>query len=200
MAIYRTYECPDCEGVFRHLHHPNDEPPPSHCPLCGAQVSGQKKERKKRLKKADWVRLPGVKPPPYHKAVGRKSVDKLYRQMENAAETRMEDAAEMLGVDKRTLSDMKMTNMKDNLREGDLSFASSAAPSDATKLTGGAVNVEGVQVGQMAFQDRNNAAEYAKTVGQGPHPFAGNKMREMVTSNHNSRAHSVVSRGRMNKG
>lgn len=37
MAKMRRYQCPECEGQFDYLHHPNvaDDPAPRFCPLCG---------------------------------------------------------------------------------------------------------------------------------------------------------------------
>lgn len=186
---YKTYQCPDCEGTFRFFHHPADEPPPSFCPLCGADVSGKKKKR--RLKRGEWGALPDKKPPG-HRSVVSKSVDSVYRGMEAASEERIRQAAELLGEDPRNLSAMKMTNMKDNLREGDFSAMQSTTPSTATQITG-------TPMGQVNFQDKTAAVEFAKSVGQGVHPYAGNKAREMVGSAHQMRAQRLVSAGRLNK-
>ena len=187
MAINRTYECPDCLKQFNFMHHPNDEPPPKFCPLCGADVSGEKK-RKKRLKRA--ITAPAIG----GSAIAR-SADGLFRQMESAADVRQEQAAAMLGVDKSTLNSMKMTDMKDNMRAGDFSHV----PSAATKLTGSTVRIDGVSVGEMKFQDRTQGAEYAQSVGQGPHPFAGNTMRETVNLGHARTSRQVVASGQINK-
>lgn len=192
MAIYRKYQCPDCQGVFRFLHHPNTEPPPKFCPLCGADVSGEKKQRKPRLKKADHASLPDDVRPSVRRTA-TKSVDGLYRQMESASENRMQDAAELLGVDARSLSAMKMTNMKDNLREGDMSM--STTPSAAAQIMGSTTTDAGLT---MQFQDNSAAAEYAKATRVGPNPLAGNKTRELVTSSHAMRQQRVVSAGRLN--
>jgi len=123
----------------------------------------------------------------------------VYRGMENASNSRMEEAAALLGCDARSLSAMKMTDMKDNMREGDLS-AQSHAPAKAAELTGSVptFNIGGPQPMQL-FQGGTEGSEYAKSVGTGPAPFAGNRVREMITSAHESRSHSVVRAGRLNK-
>lgn len=194
MAIYKKYECPDCKGVFRFMHHPNDEPPPDFCPLCGADVSGKaKKQRKPRLKKADHASLPDDVRPSVRRIASR-SADSVYRQMETASKNRMQDAAELLGVDARSLSAMQMTDMKDNVREGDMTMQSSV-PSEAAKLMGAPAADAGLN---MQFQQKTEAAEYAKTTGVGPHPFAGNRAREMVVSGHAARERSVITAGRIN--
>lgn len=199
MALYRTYCCPSCEKTFDFLHHPNDEPPPNYCPLCGADVSGRKKAQE-----VDRVRSPGlserVKRLPRAGRTVSKSADSVYRGMENASNGRMEEAASLLGCDTRSLSAMKMTDMKDGLREGDLS-GQSYTPAKATELTGSAPVFElpGAPKGMNAFQGGTEGSEYAKTVGTGPSPFAGNKIRELVTSTHGARSQSVARAGQINK-
>jgi hypothetical protein len=193
MAIYRTYQCPECERNFDFLHHPNDEPPPSFCPLCGADVSGKKKTRMKSRTRFDSP----AKSLPIPKGAA-KNVDGIYRGMEAATDQRMLDAAEVLGVDPKSLSGMKMTNMKDNLREGDLS--QSTTVSSATQITGNAPIAAAANGGAVSGLGFNpNASEYAKTTGTGAVPYAGNTAREMVNSLHSAKGHNVVAAGRLNK-
>ena len=197
MAIMRTYQCPSCEKCFDFMHHPNDEPPPSFCPLCGANVSGKKKTR---MKRADRVLSPGlserVKRLPSHERKISKSADAVYRGMESASRDRMQDAADVLGVDASSLSGMKFNDMKDNMREGDMAQATTV--SDATKLTGDAPIATGNGTTQgLGFNQ--NASEYARTTGSGPSPHAGNKARELVNSLHQTKGNSLVARGRINK-
>lgn len=194
MAVYRTYECPSCFKCFDYLHHPNDEPPPNFCPLCGADVSGRKK---KKMKNVDRMRSPR---PPVHKSGGRpgiasKSVDMVYRGMENAAESRIQDAADILGVDRSTLNSMKFTNMRDNARMGE----QSNIPASAAQIMGAPTIVPGVQVGQMQFQQNQQAVEYAKDVGKGPDARAGKVFRDGVVSGHQMRAAQVARAGQLNK-
>lgn len=197
MAFYRTYECPSCTKCFDFLHHPNDEPPPSFCPLCGADVSG-----KKKMKKVDDVNSPGIreriKHLPSHERKISRSVDAVYRGMQNAAEDRIQDAADVLGVNRSDLSGMKFNDMKDNMREGEMAQSTSLA--DATQLTGSApiaTQAGGGAVNGLGFN--NNASEYAKSTGSGSVPYAGNKARELVNSLHQTKGSRVVSAGRINK-
>ncbi len=44
MPIQRTYACPDCGEHFRFLHMTRDEPPPSECELCGADMDAPEPE------------------------------------------------------------------------------------------------------------------------------------------------------------
>ena len=195
MAIYRTYQCPECMKNFDFLHHPNDEPPPSFCPICGADVSGKGK-KKKRVSPRTRFDSP-AKPISIPRGAA-KNVDGVYRGMENATEQRMIDAAEVLGVDPKSLSAMKMTNMKDNLRDGDLSQSTTA--SSATQLTGSApiaADANGGAIRGLGFNP--NASEYAKTTSSGAVPYAGNNAREMINSLHSAKGGRVVAAGRLNK-
>lgn len=195
MAIYRTYECPHCTKCFDFLHHPNDEPPPSFCPLCGSDVSGRKK--KKQATKVDRIRSP-AKPIPSggRPGVASQSADGLYRRMESASDQRMQEAADILGVDKSSLSDMKMTNMRDNLRPGDTSHH---APTPAASIMGGVANVDGVSVGQMSFQQNAQAVEYARSVSVGPEAATGKQFRDRLVSGHQMRANQIARAGQLNK-
>src|SRR5215475_9023456 len=71
MAKYRYFECPDCSGTFKWLMHPEDEPPPNFCPLCGSQMSAE----------PSTTFVPMA--PHLAKTIG-KSADQVYRQMEEA--------------------------------------------------------------------------------------------------------------------
>ena len=209
MPVYRTYLCPSCEKTFDFLHHPDDEPPPSFCPLCGANVSGKKRSR---VKKVDRVLSPGLservkKLPRSGGAVG-KSVNQVYRGMENASDDRMREAAEVLGVDPSTLAGMKMTDMKDNMRAGDMSQATT--PADATKLLGNADLQQLPDSGNTGQQRtftpfQANAQEFvkqaqtaAKATGTYSQP-TGIKNVNLINSLHSAKSASVVAAGRMNK-
>ena len=199
MAIVRTYQCPKCEKCFDFTHHPNDEPPPNFCPLCGADVSGRKKTR---MKKVDRVLSPGLaerlKKMPNHERKMSKSADAVFRGMQNAAEGRIQEAAATLGVSASELSGMKFNDMKDSMREGEMAQSTSMA--DAAKLVGDAPiasQAGGGAINGLGFN--NNASEYARSTGSGPSPFAGAKAREMVTSLHASKGNRIVSAGRINK-
>lgn len=80
----RTYQCPDCEQTFDFLHMSRDEPPPSECSVCGADLS-----------EGVDAELPKV-------SIGSDRV----KAMEKVSQDYMKAA--------------KLTDMQDNLREGDL--------------------------------------------------------------------------------
>lgn len=110
MARYVTYRCPECKGEFEFLHHPSDEPPPNECHLCHAYMGVGPR------------RVPVLK-----LSIGTakgKVGDKLYRQLEDSSAARAEEAAEMMGAPVADMAGMKITNLPDNTRAGDISAPS----------------------------------------------------------------------------
>lgn len=101
------YKCPECEGIFEFMHHPNDEPPPDYCPLCKAYVGDD----------------PLPKVPVLHLTIGThkgKTPDRLYRQLEESSANRAQEAADLVGADVKEMAAIKITDLSDNSREGDV--------------------------------------------------------------------------------
>lgn len=106
MAYYLvTFECPDCAHSWKQRMGPS-EPWPRFCTGCGADMEA-----------TDEPFMP-MAPNVITGTMG-KSGDQVFRQMEAASERRMEMAAEATGIDKAELSDMKVTNIRDNARVGE---------------------------------------------------------------------------------
>lgn len=95
MAIKYTLQCPDCGDRFRVVLEPND-PFPDFCPKCGAFCGTDPNFVPNKVNLTT--------------ALGR-SGDITYRQLESDTARQ----AELSGD-----SSMKVTNLKDNLREGDV--------------------------------------------------------------------------------
>lgn len=96
MPVTRRYGCPECDHEFSFLHMRSDEPPPDYCPNCGGYMGDEPRP------------IPGA---PNIVTWKGKTVDRTYRQMEEASEIR----AELTGDPSQ-----KITNLKDNLREGEV--------------------------------------------------------------------------------
>ena len=96
MPVMRTYQCPDCEGMFEHLHARWDDPPPPVCPLCGASTEDTQ---------------PELSSPHIAKSIG-KVADNVYRQMEAGAAVRAELAGE---------PGLKLTDLRTNNNVGETS-------------------------------------------------------------------------------
>lgn len=172
MAHYQAYQCPDCEGRFRFLHHPDDEPAPNYCPLCGSDMRDQ----------PEFAFMPSA--PHLAKTIGR-TADNVYRQTEAASLANIDTVADITGSDRADLSAMKVTNMADYLRPGDI----------AAKLANNEVAKHMAKTGQGGFSPAlgMTGQDYASATGQGVFPHAGDAMRQEITGAHQQRA-SVVQR------
>jgi len=172
----RRYKCPECSGEFSFLHeiiNGVEEDPPSHCPRCGCYVGTE----------------PQALPSNFSISSSKgKNPDILYREMESSSADRAQQAADLAGVPVSEMASLKITNMKDNMREGDIAAIVPPQPSQAyvqaTRQTNSA----------PAFQA--NGAEYARgtiingsAIGTMVGPSAGHhgeSMRERVTNFHKS--------------
>lgn len=113
MPVVRTYECPDCGGSFQHLHLKREEPPPDSCKLCHATF--------------DEVPSPLPSGPRILTNLG-KSHDQVYRAMEETSRNRAELAYQVGGGDRSEYDAMHVTDMKDNVREGDIAAITPPSP------------------------------------------------------------------------
>lgn len=172
------YQCPACEQTFRFVHHPNDEPPPDYCPKCGA-----------------WV---GEDPPPVFvpqapaiRTDVSRSVEQVHRAMEDSSAYRAEAAAEMLGVDSSETSALKMTDMPDYLKPGE-TVAHGIKTNPVSEAMAAAPGLTG-------HQQTQTAQAFAAATTHGPHAYAGEATRQMVTGNHAHVAARMTAAGRVNK-
>lgn len=171
MPVMRTYQCPDCEGIFEHLHMRSTEEPPAFCPLCGANTSDV---------------APELPAPRIAKSIG-KVADDVYRQMETSSAARAEMAAEALGESASDMGAMRVTNLSDNARAGEIS-----APTVNNSVS---QFMNQTRIGGMT--DTNAGASYAAAAATGPFARAGDKMRDNVVSRHASMVPRVVAAGRV---
>jgi len=190
--VRRSFSCPFCKGQFERVQM-KDAAPPCYCDLCGEDVSGRKAAKARKTRQSSPVPKPRH---PRDRSVSRgvisKSVDMVYRGMESASEQRMNDAAEMLGVSPQSMSVMKMTDMKDNMREGDLS--------DATKLVGQAETSVLPGSGKQFNGFQPDAAQSGiAQAAQGAYAHSGNQSIDMVASIHSATGARSVAASRLNK-
>jgi hypothetical protein len=141
---------------------------PMECPKCWASFGEERDD-------SDVV-MPFIRSPKTTQN------DKLYRDMEKGSETRMQIAAEQTGAPIAEMSAMKMTDMKDNLREGDISAKLVPDANDgkyfqpgsngAEYMAGnaqGAVTVNGVtQMGVVPRAGASAVSSFRNVMGQGP--------------------------------
>ncbi len=86
---------------------------PSHCPECHGYIGSDGN---------DEVVAPFIS------KAQNKNPDRVYRDMEAKASFRAQQAAEMMGSSDAEVSHLKMTDMKDNLRQGDMAFSNNLTP------------------------------------------------------------------------
>ena len=148
--------CPECRKAFKWMP---SEPEPRFCPLCEADLGEPADD--------NVICLPAFLKP------STKNNDALYREFERSSEVRMEKAAEMAGVSKSEMSDLKVTNLLTDKGEGSI-----AAPPVVNEVTRhmDMLAARGAQVGWQG----SNGAEYSAGVQAGPFPNVGAKMRTMI--------------------
>jgi hypothetical protein len=185
MAFFRWYECPDCGGKFKYLHHPNDAPPPDECQLCHASML-----------EPEPVFVPQA---PRIGTQNAQRPDQLYRQMETASEARMELMAEHGGGSASEYAHTKITNLSDSRYPGDT--AAIIRPQNEVQrfmqqnqsVIGGGYSPLGVPAATA------QGIEYAARTREGPFPYAGAQTSDRIRSIHASVARAVENEGRVNK-
>jgi hypothetical protein len=107
-----------------------------------------------------------------------KVADQVYRDMEAGSEKRMHLAAEVGGGTASDYASLKITNMQDNLRAGDV----------AAMPVRNAVTEHMERTGQGGFAG-GDAVGYSGAVQTGPFPNAGAKMRTTLQQHHAAMSH-----------
>jgi endogenous inhibitor of DNA gyrase (YacG/DUF329 family) len=154
--------CPECRKAFKWEV---SKPDPRYCPLCSADLGEPPDD--------SVISIPAFL------SAKTKANDKVYRDIEASSVVRMEKAAEAAGVPVSEMSDLKITNMRDNGREGDI--AAVPVVNDVTRQMD-ALNAKG---GQMGFGSQSGP-EFAAGIATGAvtvngvtthgiHPRAGAK-------------------------
>ena len=199
MAKFVHYKCPDCGGVFRHLHTLSDEPPPDRCSLCHAWMNEDEPPEAVFVPQA-----PGIR-----KSAYARSVDATYRATEAASIERADEAAAMLESEfakqpkdehntallaefqreqvENTRSELRVTNMRDpsEMRPGDTAAIMPSAAAAAARLatpTGG----PGFQVPGAGIPIAPPGQRNAEVVSR-------------LTQNHSQTAAQMIRAGQMGK-
>ena len=195
MAVTYIYSCPGTDEHpahnFRYCHIPNREsdPLPRFCGVCGYDSEAE-----------TFIRE--MSAPHIEKSI-RRAGDATFRQMEGQAEERRQMAAEMTGMDASEFNDLKLTDMKDNLREGDT--ADMPVVNDVSRAIDADTQNYGFrpQLAPMAAGGGGNIPDatgvtplqYAAATTQGPHAYAGARAATMVSQFHRKNSHNIVDAG-----
>jgi len=162
--------CPFCRGAF-----PWDAalPFPRRCPLPDCQ---------------EEIGIPdrgGVIQMPSLRSARVKATDKTYRDIEAGSETRVERAAEITGSTKEDMSALKITNMNDNMRHGDI------ASMEMKQADAAMERLKASSPMNIGFQP--NGAEYGQGIAQGAVAVNG-KITTGIEPNAGARAAQRVAR------
>lgn len=147
---------PECRGTF-----PWDagKPWPSDCPLCGAYIGSDGKDEVA----APYLALKG--------GAYKQAVDDVYRAAERTAEERIDQAVAMTpGSSRSDFSDLKVTNFRANMVEGE--SAAPPLPASAQQL-------------QSHFSTAP-LNQFAGGTRSGPEPNKGVKVMDRVRSGHSN--------------
>jgi hypothetical protein len=115
-----------------------------------------------------------------------KAVDKTYRDIEAGSEVRVERAAELTGGTKEDMAALKITNMADNMRAGDIA----AKEADAAMR-----RLQSSTPMEIGFQA--NGAEFSSGISQGAVAVNG-KITTGIEPNAGARAAQRVQRRMQN--
>jgi hypothetical protein len=152
--IRRRYRCPSCQRVFEYDHHPSVEADPvSACPYTGCDA-------------AAGSMAPALVMPHIAKSIGR-NTDAYYREMEAGAAFRAQMAQETHGLTTEEASAIKITDMRDNLKEGEIAAPPvSATPGGLGFIDGGPI-AAGLQQSVFAGHHVNAGLDAMMKLRQG---------------------------------
>lgn len=196
MSVQRRYACDACGESFWVTLESRKAPPPE-CPYCSG--SGEKSAEamvwiSKSKREADDVtrrmvadgKAPGV---PTQASLYIQSSDQVFRAMESGADLRAKEAASTLNVPVSEMSNLKITDMHDAPKTGEIS----------AKVP---MSQEGMKMNQyarqMSFSANTQAqgAAYAKATQQGPAAGKhGTNMAGLLRDRHAQTEAIIRSRG-----
>jgi hypothetical protein len=157
-----TFLCPECSGTFRTIQD-REDPPPRFCPHCAYDSQGTEPM-------AEGVAMPHIGKP--IKGI----VDGQYRDMEAGSIERANIAMEEFGLDTAAANELKITNQKDGLREGDTSNI--AVNNEVSRMVEANPNQFGFAGGAQ------QGLGYSASVPTGPLPNAGGRTAALLREKH----------------
>ena len=158
MAVILKLKCPDCAETFKW---PGDQKWPDFCPLCRSRLTNEVEE----------ICMPFIS------SARAKSPDQVYRQMEAGSEVRAQAAADMLGVSIADVSDLKITNLKDNTHEGEMAHV---------PVVNAVSQMMDATPGLTGFQP-SSGVEFSGAVQTGPLPNTGARFQTKLRQMHAER-------------
>ena len=138
---------------------------PDNCPICHEYIGSDGK---------DDVAAPSIS------TFRGKNPDRLYRDMEAKSEYRAQQAAEMAGMSSADVSHLRMTDMKDGMRQGDTAFSTNLTPQQ-------------LEMSSQMTPDRSIGMQAAQFTKVGPSPRAGFGAIQTLRQTHNRELRGPVS-------
>ena len=166
MAV--VIRCPACKTKFRWLA--ETESYPSDCPECGFHTGHDRAD--------DDVVVPNIL------SFSTRSTDGVYKAMERASEERVYQAAEMARSDASDMAGLKITNLRDNMKRGDI--AAMPVVNDVTRQMD-AIRQANPNA-QIGFGGPDAGLGFSGSVPTGPEPNAGARMQSVLRQTHFGRA------------
>jgi hypothetical protein len=163
-------KCPGCKQKIKWLV----DDPPDDCPACGYRLRSDRAD--------DDVVVPNIL------AFSTRCQDGVYKAMEKASEQRMYQAAEMAGCDASDMRDLKITNLRDNMKQGEI--AAIPVVNDVTRQMD-AIKAANPNA-QMGF---GGGIGYSESVPTGPYPSAGARTQQAFRRAHADRMSGQLVRG-----
>ncbi len=162
MGILR---CPACREKFRW---DLSTPFPDDCPICDVHIGSDRAD--------DDICMPSIR----KARSATKATDKIYRDMEKASEDSAYAAAEQAGVHvSDMMPTMKMTNMNDGMKQGDIAAPPLTGSAAALEQHMASMQQKGAQVGFGG-----QGLGYSAGSHQGPVPSAGARFQTAVNDGH----------------
>jgi hypothetical protein len=214
----RRYVCDACGESFWQTVESKKAPPPPGCPNCNgtgeltAEALVWKSAEKRAADKNVRKMVAEGKAPGYNGADARlqlQSEEQVFRAMEAGSTFRAEMAASDLGVPVSDMSNLKITDMKDNPKQGEISAViPMSQPAlqmrDQARVMSFNPASQPIQPSAFAGQGTvvNAGSPQAKQVGTLVGPAAGYhgaRTFQGLTQEHATRAATVAARGQLNK-
>jgi hypothetical protein len=181
-------KCPGCKQKIKWLV----DDPPEDCPACGYHIASDRAD--------DDIPMPNIL------TLANRSVDGVYKMMEKSSEDRVYQAAEQAGCDPSDMAGLKITNIRDNMKQGDIAampvvngltkhMDAMRAMNPNSHVGFGADHSAGVEFAAGAATGR-----IAEGVPGSIMPRRGAQVGTLLTSGHGSKAAEVLQNSYASKG
>ena len=164
-------KCPGCKQKIKWLA----DDPPDDCPACGYRLVSDRAD--------DDVVMPNIL------SFSTRCSDGVYKAMERASEERVYQAAEMAGCDASDMKDLKITNLRDNMKQGEI--AAMPVVNDVTRQMD-AIRAANPNA-QVGFGGPDAGIGFSAAVPTGYEASAGARMQRTMRQVHSDRLGGTAS-------